>query len=298
MSTDYPQGGYGNWNVFDRPLEEIYRAADEWRAVTGPIARPWLIWHVSDRWTQLQQRLVQTVGWTPVLGQDPRATRPTVLPGSVYVDFNARFRFPVMWMHFALEFAYLWVGDRLAFWHSDLLCRQETMRRLAAVFEGLRQGQMSAVFSIGGRRNLIRPWRFRYWELAGCTTKEASRQQFQTGAGWWKNISDHPNCRTGLEKRLRKFLYWDHGAGIFYWKHRYHGQVVDIPEAWLSEGHCTSIGKPNYKLKHGNRRNKELPTELDENYNIEDVAANLGISSLISQLRESAPGRREPLSTF
>jgi hypothetical protein len=277
----YSQAGYGNWKAYDRPVEEVYRAAEDWRRTVGTVARPWLVWHVSDRWTQLQQRLVQSVGWVPIVGSDPRTSRPAILPGAIYVDFNARFHFDVMWMHFPLEFAHLWIEDRLAFWHSDLLCRLGTMQTLAESFAQLPQGRTSAVFATGGRRNMIRPWRFRYWELVGCTTKHASLLQFQKGAGWWQHIACHPNARGRLERILRSLVYWDHGAGIFYWRCRYGGRILAISEKSVSEGHCTSIGKNEYRLKHGNRRDKELPTELDDNYDIEAVATALGIRALL-----------------
>jgi hypothetical protein len=106
MTEDIPQTGFGNWRVFDRPLAEVFDAAAQWRTVIEPIEKPWLIWHVSDRWTQLQQRLVQSVGWTPLIGRDTRAGLPTVLPGSVFVDFSGYFGFPFMMPYIVFEFMF------------------------------------------------------------------------------------------------------------------------------------------------------------------------------------------------
>lgn len=104
---DPSQFGKGNWAGFPVPLEKIHEAAAEWSSALGGVERPWLCWNVSDRWCALQQRLIQEVGWTPVIGFDPRCGAPkTVLPGSIVIDFNARFGFPVMWPHFPLEFAF------------------------------------------------------------------------------------------------------------------------------------------------------------------------------------------------
>jgi hypothetical protein len=281
MIEDFPQAGYGNWEAFDRPVEEMFSAAEEWRAVAGGIERPWLIWHVSDRWTTLQQRLVQSVGWTPVVGKDPRATMPPLEPGAVFVDYNRRFQYPVVWAHFAIEFSWLYTPAKFAFWHSDLLCRLETMKRLADRFESLRQGQTAAVFDMGGRRNFFRRKFHRYWELAACTTVEAGRSQYETGTGWWMHFSKHPNCKDEEERAKRLQYYWDHGTGIYYWKRRYGGDVVDIPLKWLQEGHCSSINKQDYVLKYGKKKNKELSSDLDANFDIAEVATRLGIRHLL-----------------
>ena len=200
-AMDASQVGKGNWAGFNIPLDKVYEAAAEWRQTLAGVARPWLCWNVSDRWCKLQQRLILEVGWTPVIGFDPRSGPPTVLPGSVLIDFNSHFGFDprsgpptvlpgsilidfnshfglgVMWPHFPLEFAFLF-ADRLAFWHADLLCRLDVMRRLQSTFESLPDGALAAVPDYGGRRNLLKFRHHRYWELVGCTTKSASESQF------------------------------------------------------------------------------------------------------------------------
>ena len=279
-ATDASQVGKGNWAGFSIPLEKVHEAAAEWRQTLAGITRPWLCWHVSDRWCALQQRLIQEIGWTPVIGFDPRCgPPPTVLPGSIVLDFNAHFGLEIMWPHFPLEFTHLFT-DRLAFWHADLLCRLEVMRELKTIFESLPDGAVAAVPDYGGRRNLLKFRHHRYWELVGCTTRSASESQFEHGSGWWRYIKYHPQCTDARELRRRAKYYYDSGVGIMYWKRKYDGQVIDIPAKLVEEGHCTSINKKNYRqLNPGGARN--LGAEIDLNYDIEEVAARLGISRLL-----------------
>jgi hypothetical protein len=279
QKIDATQRGKGNWEEFDIPLETIFQAAEQWRAALAGVSRPWLCWNVSDRWCMLQQRLIQVVGWTPVLGFDPRSGPPTALPGSILINFNEHFGLPVMWPHFPMEFAFLFT-DRLAFWHADLLCSLDVMQRLKSTFESLVDGAMAAVPDYGGRRNWLNFRHHRYWELVGCTTKAASKSQFDRGSGWWRNIDCHPQCPDEKERRQRARYYYDSGVGIMYWKRHYGGTVTDIPNALVDIGHCTSINKKNYRqMNPGGPRN--LGAEIDLNFDIEEVAAKLGIAYLL-----------------
>ncbi len=278
-AIDLSQRGKGNWLGFDLPLENVYKAAAEWSQALAGVSRPWLCWNVSDRWCQLQQRLIQEVGWTPVIGFDPRCGPPTVLPGSILIDFNAHFGFAVMWPHFPTEFAFLF-AERLGFWHADLLCSLDVMRELKSIFESLPDGAMAAVPDYGGRRNLLKFRHHRYWELVGCTTRAASESQFEHGCGWWRHINHHPRCTDEVERRRRDRYYYDSGVGIMYWKRRYGGKVIDIPEKLVAVGHCTSINRKNYRqVDPGGARN--LGAEIDLNFDIEEVAAKLGIAHLL-----------------
>jgi hypothetical protein len=278
-ALDPSQIGKGNWAVFDVPLENIYKAAAEWREALAGVSHPWLCWNVSDRWCRLQQKLIQAVGWTPVIGYDPRSGPPSVVPGSILIDFNVHFGFEVMWMHFPLEFVFLF-SDRLAFWHSDLLCRLETMRQLVDVFESLHEGAVAAVPDLGGRRNFLKFRHHRYWELVGCTTRSASESQFEHGSGWWRHFECHPCRISEHERRRRARYYYDHGVGVMYWKRRCDGQVIEIPEKLVMEGHCTSINKGDYRrVVPGGPSN--LVAEIDLNFDIEEVAARLGITHLL-----------------
>lgn len=280
MQQDTSQLGKGNWENFTIPLEQIYGAAAEWREQLSGVSKPWLCWHVSDRWCALQQRLIEYVGWTPVIGYDPRMGPPkTVYPGSIVIDFNKEFGLPVMWPHFPTEFAFLFT-ERLAFWHADLLCRLPVMDKLKQIFEALPDGAAAAVPDYGGRRNLLRFKHHRYWELVGCTTQGASKSQFEHGTGWWRHMSHHPNVPDQRERERRASYYYDSGVGIMYWKRRFGGKVVDIPEKLVAEGHCTSINRANYKqVQPGGARN--LGAEIDMNFDIEEVAKQLGIAHLL-----------------
>ena len=279
-AMDPSQVGKGNWAGFNIPLDKIFRAAEEWNQTLSGVKYPWLCWNVSDRWCTLQQRLIQEIGWTPVIGFDPRCGPPkTVLPGSVVIDFNAHFGLQIMWPHFPMEFAFLY-AERLAFWHADLLCRMEVMQYLKSTFQALPDGALAAVPDYGGRRNLLKFRHHRYWELVGCITRAASKSQFDHGTGWWRYIKDHPQCTDEDERHRREKYYWDSGVGIMYWKRKYGGKVIDIPAKKVEEGHCTSINKKNYRqVQPGGPRN--LSAEIDLNYNIEEVAARLGIAHLL-----------------
>lgn len=278
-AIDPSQVGKGNWAGFNIELRRVFAAAEEWREALRGVRLPWLCWNVSDRWCMLQQRLIQEVGWTPVIGFDPRSGPPTVLPGSILIDFNKNFGLEVMWPHFPMEFAFLY-AERLAFWHADLLCEMEVMRDLAKLFEELPDGATAAVPQRGGRRHFFNYRQHRYWELVGCTTAGASRSQFEHGTGWWRYMSEHPNCTDEKERRRRAKYYYDSGVGIMYWKRRYGGTVVDIPERKVAQGHCTSINMKKYKqVNPGGAR--VLGAEIDLNFDIEEVAQTLGIADLL-----------------
>jgi hypothetical protein len=281
MMPDLPQGGYGNWKAFDRSIDEIAGAAERWRALVYPLEKPWLVWHVSPRWTRLQQRLILYAGWTPVVGGDPRAGTPPLEPGAVRVDFNAGFNYPLMMFYFPLEFFFLFGSSKLAFWHSDLLCRLSVLEKLSATFEKLKDGELAAVHALGSWKNVFFPHKQRFWDLVGCTTVRASKDQFERGAGWWMNFAYHVNCPGEDERNKRKKWYWDHGTGIMYWSRRYGGRVIPLNEREVSEGHCTSIGNPQYDWGNGSTKNKTLPSALDRNYNIEKVARTLGIERFL-----------------
>ncbi|HEY6346243.1 MAG TPA: hypothetical protein VIY49_32545 [Bryobacteraceae bacterium] len=277
--------GHGNWKEFNLPFDIVYRdivyrAAAEWKQVLTGVDRPWLCWNVSARWCVLQQRLVREAGWTPVVGFDPRAGVPPIEPGGILIDFNRHFQFPVMFFMFPLEFAFLF-APRLAFWHADLLCRASRMRELAEVFQELKDGEMAAVLDTGGRRYTLAFRRHRFWELAGCITAAASLDQFQKGAGWWRQFAHHPNCPDDAERARRLKYGDDFGFGAMYWKRRYGGKVVSIASRPIQEGHCTSIAKTDYKRVGPEGDTRNMPAELDLNYDLEQVARRLGIAHLL-----------------
>ena len=269
------KNGTGNWLDFNMELDEVYRAAEKWKKAISGINKPWLCWNIYDKWSVLQQKLVLEVGWTPVVGWDPNCVLgpPPIVPGAISVNFNEDLQFKALWPHFPLEFAFLW-SEKLAFWHADLLVRMEKLEKIVSLFEGLKNNEMAAVLSIGGRRNLLNFRSHRYWELLGCITKGASESQFQLGCGWWRHFYKHPNCPPS-EKEKRSKYYYDSGVGIMYWKRKYKGKVYNIKAKWIEEGHCTRIGNKNYK------RGISKSEEMDLNFDLQKIANKLGLEKFL-----------------
>ncbi len=273
------RAGKGNWNAFPFPAETVLKQAERWRDVLAGIERPWLCWNVNEAWCLVQQRLVESVGWTPVVGFDPRAGRPEIIDSAVVLDFNEGFDFPALHMVFPLEFVFVF-APRLAFWHSDLLVRPERMQKIVAIFEGLADGEMAAVDDRGSFLSRLRGHVPRYWELIGCTTRAASRDQFERGSGWWRHIADHPNCPEN-ERESRKRYGYDHGVGIYYWQKQYGGRVRPIPESWVAEGHCTRIRNPHYEPQSPNDERRDLSKDLVHNYDLVEVCRRLGLDDFL-----------------
>lgn len=274
------QQGMGNWQAWGDDLRNIWSAAKSWRERLAGIQYPWLCWNVNNDWCFVQQKLVLEAGWTPVVGFDPRCGPPTkVVPGAVVVDFNEHLGLPVLYPHFPLEFAFLFC-ERLAFWHSDLLVRESKMRLIAERFRNLMQGETAAV-SCMGWREIFSPLRWRYWELIGCTTKTASEDQFRSGCGWWLHFYDHPNRHVNqVDSRLR-LHYWDHGAGIMYWRRRHGGRVVELREKEFSEGHFSQIKFDDYKRISPNNEFRDLRQDLINNFYLYDCAKSLNLERLV-----------------
>ena len=269
--------GVGTWLHFNVDMEVVHAAAEDWRQQVSGIERPWLCWNLHHRWCLLQQRLVAEMGWTPVVGWDPNCGqgRPPLIEGAVAINFNERFRFPVLFLHVPLEFMFLWC-ERLAFWHADLLLPRGQLRQIVDLFEGLDDGEMAAVFSYGGVRNILKHRRYRFWELIGCTTRGASRDNFRTGCGWWKHIFHHINCPQDPKEIARRKKYWDdHGCGIRYWKKYYGGKVYAIPERQVAKGHFSVIGRKHYI------RGKSKSEEMDLNFDLDEIAKEFGIDDLL-----------------
>ena len=275
------RAGTGDWKYFSHSVDQMFDIATEWRDMLAGVEKPWLCWNVSPRWSVLQQKLVTAVGWTPIVGFDPRVGPPPIVDGSILIDFNEKLRLPVLWPHIPLEFAFLFT-NRLAFWHADLLCRLPVMEQLASIFKSLENGQMAAVLDKGGRRNYLNLKSHRFWELCGCTTLSASENQFFNGTGWWRNFSVHPKCRLPTERGRRQRYSYDSGVGILYWKNNYRGTVLPIDIGLVKEGHCSEIGNKAYRSlpDHLNPK-RDLQSELDMNYSIDEVAAKLGIAHFL-----------------
>lgn len=274
--------GQGNWRAFRAigiSLREVMDIASGWAGSLRGIARPWLCWHVDGDWSLVQQRLVASAGWTPVVGFDPRVGPPRqVVPEAIVVDFNKNLGFPILYPHFVLEFAFL-LCKKLAFWHADLLVRPEKFMQIARIFNELEDGITFAIKPQKSLRDLILYKNNRYWELIGCTTEKASRDQFENGCGWWMDYWAHPNQRNA--EYIKKNFYWDHGSGIFYWHKIRRGKCIVMSARRFAEGHCTTIGKQHFK-KYMNddpisEARREMYRELRENFDLKTICKNLSL---------------------
>ena len=273
------KGGTGNWAAFKLPLEVVHRAAEHWRAEVGGVRKLWLCWNINSRWCLLQQKLVSEVGWIPVVGWDPNCGdgRPRLLaPGAIVIDFNEQLRLPALFMHFPLEFAFLW-AHKLAFWHSDLLLTRAQMAEVSTLFDSLDDGEVAAVYSYGGLRNLLRPKSHRYFELLGCTTATASRDQFEHGCGWWRNIAHHVNSPSDpQEVKYRKRLPNEHGIGIRYWEKHYGGRVRALSERAYARNHFS------VNTVKGYRKGRDKSEEMEINFDLDRMTRDLGIRDLLA----------------
>ncbi len=275
--------GRGDWAGWS-DIGEVLEAAANWEKSFEGIERPWLCWNVNDDWCFLQQRLVVSVGWTPVVGFDPRYGPPEKLvPGAVVVDFNARLRLPMMSMLFPLEFVFLFC-EKLAFWHSDLLVPEKDMVRVARTFNSLRQGATAAVRPMSWRI-MLSPKKWRYWELIGCTTRDASRDQFEKGCGWWRNFWYHKNRREDPRNPKWRKYSWDHGVGIMYWKRKYGGKMIGLNERTFSKGHFSRTRKSDYIVVSPNNVFRDLRQDLVRNFDLEVCARELGLESYLETNR-------------
>lgn len=282
-----PRAGVGNWAAFPHDcVPQVEVAAREWRKAVDGVAKPWLCWCVHDDWCAVQQRLVQACGWTPVVGTDGRVASPTVLPGSVFVDFNRTLKLPVMWMHFPLEFVHLFC-DRLAFWHSDVLPPVQVMNTMAAEFDAIRPGEYVGVSDPPGiQQRLRRLWRGvsrmsgywlknwnakRWFEVVGCTTADASRRQFESGCGMWRHIEQHPNAPAQWRG---KPVHYDHGVGLWYWQTYCEGRALPLGID-VDPFHYTTKGGRRIS---GDSRGTAKGANLTANHRLDQISASLGLN--------------------
>lgn len=270
--------GNGMWPTFwslGGTLDDIYHSAEDWCSQLNGIKTGWLIWNAHPQWCYAQQKIVRDLGWTPIVGGDPRLQKPPLIDESRWIDFNRVLRIPYMGPMFPVEFVFLWI-EKLAFFHSDLILRYSDFRDISTKFSAVRNGATCATstFRIG------RFWRRppRAWELIGCTTSGASQSQYNVGAGWWGNISEHPNCTSEKEKAARENLYWDHGTGILYWKQKYAGNLSLIPLRRVAYGHFSPASKPKkfFRLSD-DREGRRLKDQIDHNTSLEAACKEVGL---------------------
>lgn len=177
--------GIGNWEAFNGSpyaIHDVLREARHWAQVTAGHDKLWLCWNVDPAWCLIQQALVQQIGWTPLVGFDPRVGPPPLLPGALSIDFNAPFGFRTMYPHFPLEFAFAFVPGKLAFWHSDLLVPVPQLTRYAQSFEDMPDGQIIATKEDVSLTDRLRGKKLtRAWELLGCVSRAGSEHAFMSG---------------------------------------------------------------------------------------------------------------------
>lgn len=276
--------GKGSWSfVTQDRVDRIKQVAREvWAPAIEGLDYPWLCWNVDEDWCLVQQRMVRSVGWTPVVGYDPRVGAPSLIEGAVQINFNEGLDLPAMSMMFPLEWVFLF-APRLAFWHSDLLIREPLLQKLADDFKRLSDGESAAVDVRAKWYRRLLGHTGRYWELIGCTTQAASRSQFECGCGWWRRPLRHINCPDGQELTKREKYYYDHGSGILIWQERCHGRVRPIAATPVEEGHCSRIGNKHYKPQSPTDHRRNLNKDLSSNYDLRDVCAGLGISRFLDQ---------------
>lgn len=276
--------GNGSWLAITPEEFDFARkqASTAWRKALDGIDYPWLCWSVASDWCLVQQRLIRSVGWTPVVGYDPRVEVPPLVDGAILVDFNNGLDFPKLTPMVPMELVFLF-APRLAFWHSDLLVREPLLKKTANRFRQLADGEMAAVDDRRGWYYRMRGNRGRYWELLGCTTMGASAANFELGCGWWRRSYLHPNCGSEDERNIRMNRYiWDHGSGILAWQELHGGKVIPIQAKPLNEGHCTKIGNKRYKSYSPNNSRRDLSKDLAFNYDLNEVCAKLGLSHMLT----------------
>lgn len=273
--------GTGNWEVFPKELlPELFAAAAEWRDALRGIERPWLCWCVADDWCLVQQRLVQQVGWTPVVGTDGSVPRPRLAPGAVFVDFNDRLKLPLMWMPFVQDFVHL-MCSRMAFWHSDVLPPVSVMRTLAREFENAADGTIVVSRVKTGLLQPLRRWRkgrppfYRcYGNYATCSTAGASQRLWDDGCGWWRNPQFHPNARAEI---VAARPHWEHGVGIWLWEKYCQGRVVKLSVEMTPYHYSTH--HPDYVRRKNDRRQLEDSKllELHRSFDLNAIVNRLGL---------------------
>jgi hypothetical protein len=261
--------GTGNWEAWSEDISAIEHASLKWKEKLEGVNKPWLCWCLDDDWSILQQKLIKGIGWTPIVGTDSNIKEPTILDGSIHIDFNEDLKLPTMWMHFPIEFAHLFV-DKLAFWHSDLLCSEAAMKEYAYIFENLPDGEIAAVKHLHGWFGLKERHKNHYGELIACTTKSASKSQFVNGCGWWRNINEHPNYKKEVVGGNK--VYYEHGKGIWIWEKHFGGKITSL-KVNEHDGHASARvnGKPELASK---------ADELREYANLSDITKALNIEHL------------------
>lgn len=281
----YYKTGMGNWSGFQISLKQIFEASIKWKQACAGHEKLWLCWNVDPDWCLVQQKLVKEMGWTPLVGSDPRAARPSLVEGAIFIDFNESLSLPVFHMILVVEFAFLFIESKLAFWHSDLLVKRNKLIEVTKIFNSLSSNDCFVTIPGRSFKDKLLNRNKRYWELLACTTKEVSHHQFLNGSGWMASIIFHPLAPDDtLEKSRRAKVYYDHGAGVFYWSKFYkpkHWKIFSVPEEYIDEGHFSRIRAKNYKRFSNDPAKRNLSKELSYNFDLLEESKKLGLDDLL-----------------
>jgi hypothetical protein len=274
----------GNWRGGQLDLETLFKAAHEWKKFCKGHDKIWLCWNVDPDWCLVQQKLVKEMGWTPLVGSDSRAKKAKLIDGAIEIDFNEHLHLPMFHMVLAVEFAFLYIEDKMAFWHSDLLVRREKLKTIAGMMTALGENDMLVTKPSRGLKAKLLGKELRFWELIACTTRAVSENQFMHGAGWMSNITCHPMAVQSDKERLsRAKQYYDHGTGVYYWSKNYKPEswnVVFVAESEVDEGHFTRIRAKKYKMSSPNNSRRDLTSELSLNFDLSAECEKLGLGDL------------------
>jgi hypothetical protein len=269
------RAGQGDWEACPFTPTQLLDAAKEWRSQVRGLQSGWLCWNVDADWCFAQQLLVESVGWVPIVGFDPRIGPPNRLtPNALVIDFNRQLKLPIHYPHIPIELAFAWI-PKLAFWHADFLANPVQLACFAEQFLKLHNAQIAAV-PTRTLKTLATPKQERFWELLGCTTAAASLDQWENGCGWWMNFWKHPNYAGG---RRSEGFSWDHGGGIRYWEFFCKGRIKEIPLRKIESGHFSVINNPNYvrSTSETAHYHRNLGQELSRNYALDKSAKSMGI---------------------
>jgi hypothetical protein len=152
------------------------------------------------------------------------------------------------------------------------------MLKAARCFENLRQGEFAMPWSTPNAiMRLAAPFRpitnvNRIFEVLGCTTREASRQQFKEGLGYWRHVEKHPNNTRYKDG----YPHWEHSVGVSLWAKK-HPERLKLPGVDIKTGHANSWTLP------GLRETTPKQQLLEEHENIRSYAKKLGIEGLLDQ---------------
>ena len=218
--------GTGHWEAFRElklDMADIHAAGQKWAAAVGGVQRPWLCWNVDHDWCLGQQKLVREVGWTPVVGFDPRVGLPprssTVRSVSISMNHSA---YPRCGCTFHSSSS----SCSATASHSGMRTRPRSCNKMRAVAERFAKFSPTAPRPRSCRTrtagNTLARKKRRYWEVLGCSTRGSSRDQFEKGCGWWRNFWMHPSTPASQASE-REAYYYDSGAGIRFWQ--------EMPEA-------------------------------------------------------------------